>query len=97
LWENNIDVWLSREPAVLKTATLFQLPTEIKAKVVKLLPITSVIKLLMNIQDSKECKFFLEWCLQSQNELLITAKKIVDLTNVCACLFYFFIFIFGLF
>jgi hypothetical protein len=92
-------VWLSREPAVLKTATLFQLPTEIKTKVVKLLPITSVIKLLkaVNIQDSKECKFFLEWCLQSQNELLTADKKIVDLTNVCACLFYFFIFIFGLF
>ena len=85
LWEVGISVWLARESAILKAAATFQQSTEIKVKVVKLLSISAVVQLFkhLDMQDSKICNAFLDWCIEVEHKIFYPDLEIVDLLSVC--------------
>ena len=86
IWQNNIQVWLAREPTILKTAATLQKPIEIKVKVVKLISIPAAVQLLksMDIQDSKIYTAFLDWCIEVQNKVFHPDVQMIDLISVCS-------------
>ena len=85
IWQNDIQVWLAREPTILKTAATLQKPIEIKVKVVKLISIPAAVQLLksMDIQDSKIYTAFLDWCIEVQNKVFHPDVQMIDLISVC--------------
>src|ERR1700722_16921425 len=85
IWQNDIQVWLAREPTILKTAATLQKPIEIKVKVVKLISIPAAVQLLksMDIQDSKIYAAFLDWCIEVQDKVFHPDVQMIDLISVC--------------
>jgi len=86
IWQNDIQVWLAREPTILKTAATLQKPIEIKVKVVKLISIPAAVQLLksMDIQDSKIYTAFLDWCIEVQDKVFHPDVQMIDLISVCS-------------
>ena len=86
IWQNDIQVWLAREPTILKTAATLQKPIEIKVKVVKLISIPAAVQLLksMDIQDSKTYTAFLDWCIEVHNKVFYPDVQMIDLISVCS-------------
>ena len=81
---------MARTPEILKAAATVQKPTETKAKVVKLLSISSVIQLLkqIDLQDSRACVSFLDWCIGVERKTLRPDIEVVDLISVSNAVFF---------
>jgi len=92
MWINDIPVWLAEYLAILKAAaSSLQKATKVKTKVVKLLSISSTIQLLrkIDLQDSKICIPFLDWCSEVEYKpLLYPDVEIVDLLSVYSYFYY---------
>ena len=84
IWQNEIQVWLVREPTILKTAATLQKSIEIKVKLVISIPAAVQLFKSMDIQDSKIYTAFLDWCIEVQDRVFHPDVQMIDFISVCS-------------